>query len=240
MAILKNSNDWLLNMDNGSINGMVLFDLKKAFDTVHHEILLSKLASYGILENEHKWFKSHLTGRKHCCILEGERSSMEEVTCGIPQGSCLGPLLFLIYINDLPLALDNCGTSIFADDSGIMAASKTVNKLQSLLQEDIDSLVVWMNANKLTLNLLKTEFMIIGSKHKLKDIDETTSITIVGEEIYRSPYVKSLGFIIDQNLDWQDHVQAVIKKTSSGLAIFKVYEKIFIFPDPKKPILLIN
>ena len=200
-AILKNSNDWLLNMDNGSINGMVLFDLKKAFDTVDHEILLSKLASYG---GEHKWFKSYLTSRKHCCILEGERSSMEEVTCGISQGSCLGPLLFLIYINNLPLALANCGTSIFADDSGIMAASKTVNEIQSLLQEDIDFLVVWMNANKLTLNLLKTEFMIIGSKPKLKDIDETISITIIGEEIYRSPYVKSLGFIIDQNLDWQD------------------------------------
>ena len=100
-AILKNSNDWLLNMDNGSINGMVLFDLKKAFDTIDHEILLSKLASYGILESEHKWFKSYLTSRKHCCILEGERSFIEEVTCGIPQGSCLGPLLFLIYINQL-------------------------------------------------------------------------------------------------------------------------------------------
>ena len=72
-----------------------------------------------------------------------------------------------------------------------------------------------MNGNKLTLNLLKTEFMIIDSKPKLKDIDEIISITIVGEEIYRSPYVKSLGFIIDQNLDWQDHVQDVIKKTSS-------------------------
>ena len=78
-----------------------------------------------------------------------------------------------------------------------------------------------MNVNKLTLNLLKTEFMIIGSKPKLKDIDETISITIVREEIYRSPYVKSLGFVIDQNLDWQDHVQAVIKKTSSGLAVLR-------------------
>ena len=91
---------------------MVLFDLKKAFDTIDHEILLSKLASYGILESEHKWFKSYLTGRKHCCILEGERLSMEVVTRGISHGSCLGPPMFLIYINDLPLALDNCGASI--------------------------------------------------------------------------------------------------------------------------------
>ena len=110
----------------------------------------------------------------------------------------------------------------------IMAASKTVNELQSLLQEDIDSLVVWMDANKLTLNLLKTKFMIIGSKPKLKDIDETISIAIVGEEIYRSPYVKSLGFIIDQNLDW------------FWTGNLKVYEKTFTFPDPKKSILHIN
>ena len=90
-----------------------------------------------------------------------------------------------------------------------------------------------MNANKLTLNLLKTDFMIIGSKPKLKDIDETISITIVGEEIYRSPYVKSLGFVIDQNLDWQDHVQAVIKKTSSGLAILRYTKRYLPFQTLK-------
>ena len=90
-----------------------------------------------------------------------------------------------------------------------------------------------MNANKLTLNLLKTEFMIISSKPKLKDIDETISITIVGEEIYRSPYVKSLGFVIDQNLDWQDHVQAVIKTTSSRLAILRYTKRYLPFQTLK-------
>ena len=86
---------------------------------------------------------------------------------------------------------------------------------------------------KLTLNLLKTEFMIIGSKPKLNDIDETISITIVGEEIYKYPYVKLLGFIIDQNLDWQDHVQAVIKKTSSGLAVLRYTKRYLPFQTLK-------
>ena len=104
-SMLRNSNDWLLNMDRGNYNGVVFFDIKKAFDTVDHEILLCKLNKYGISGVELSWFKSYLSDRKQSCFLNGESSSFTFVECGIPQGSCLGPLLFIIYINDLPNTL---------------------------------------------------------------------------------------------------------------------------------------
>ena len=102
---------------------------------------LTKLSSYGVSGREPEWFESYLTGRKYCCIFERKHSTMKEATCGISQGSYLGPLFFLIYINDVPFALKHYTASIFTDDSGIMVASNNVNELQSLLQEDMYSLV---------------------------------------------------------------------------------------------------
>ena len=104
-SMLRNSNDWLFNMDRGNYNGVVFFDIKKAFDTVDHEILICKLNKYGISGVELSWFKSYLSDRKQNCFLNGESSSFKFVECEIPQGSCLGPLLFVIYINDLPNTL---------------------------------------------------------------------------------------------------------------------------------------
>ena len=220
-SMLRNSNDWLLNMDRGNYNGVVFFDIKKAFDTVDHEILLCKLNKYGISGVELSWFKSYLSDRKQSCFLNGESSSFKFVECGIPQGSCLGPLLFIIYINDLPNTLKNITPSIFADDTGISVSSDSVPDIQRLLREDISAIQRWMHENKLTLNALKTEFILIASKPRLKEIEETCCIEVQGETIYRAPYVKSLGFYIDQNLDWDVHVDHVIKKASAGLAILR-------------------
>ena len=220
-SMLRNSNDWLLNMDRGNYNGVVFFDIKKAFDTVDHEILLCKLNKYGKSGVELSWFKSYLSDRKQSCFLNGESSSFKSVECGIPQGSCLGPLLFIIYINDLPNTLKNITPSIFADDTGISVSSDSVPYIQRLLREDISAIQRWMHENKLTLNALKTEFILIASKPRLKEIEETCCIEVQGETIYQAPYVKSLGFYIDQNLDWDVHVDHVIKKASAGLAILR-------------------
>ncbi len=182
-SMLKNANDWLINMDKGNYNGVVFFDIKKAFDTVDHEILLCKLHKYGISGVELDWCKSYLSNRKQSCFLNGENSSFKIVECGIPQGSCLGPLLFIIYINDLPNALKNMTPSIFADDTGISVSSNSVLDIQRLLREDISTIQCWMHENKLTLNALKTEFILIASKPRLKEIEETFCIEVHGQSI---------------------------------------------------------
>ena len=134
-AMLKNTNGWLLNMDKGHYNGVILFDLKKAFDTVDHGILKEKLKNYGIQNTELAWFGSYLLGRKQYCSLNGVSSETAEVLYGIPQGSCLGPLPFLIFINDLPLTLKNAEPSIFADDTSFTASADSIPSLLGILDE---------------------------------------------------------------------------------------------------------
>ena len=112
-----------MNIDNGLINGVVFIDLKKAFDTIDHQIILQKLKNYSIDENSLTWFHSYLTDRTQKCWVNGQLSDSVPVACGVPQGSSLGPLLFLIYINDLPNCLNHTTARMFADDTSISYAS---------------------------------------------------------------------------------------------------------------------
>ena len=147
---------------------------------------------------------------------------MREIKVGVPQGSYLGPLLFLTYINDLPLVLRNATPSIFADDTQMATSSFKISELQNQIAEDIENVIQWMADNRLSLNVLKTDSIIVGPRSKMRDLEETLCITIQNESIYRAPFVKSLGIFIDENLDWGDHVSHVLKKVSSGLSILKV------------------
>ena len=137
----------------------MFIDLKKAFDTVDHDILLKKLQKYGVSGNELAWFKSHLQDRRQLCKVNGVSSRIEEIHCGVPQGSCLGPLLFIVYINDLPFCLESCQVTMYADDTSISFAAKSVNDLNMTLNRELDSLRKWLQGNKLSLNVLKTQAM---------------------------------------------------------------------------------
>ena len=123
-CLLKCTNDWYLNTENGKYTSVTFIDLKKAFDTVNHEILAKKLQIYGIRGKELLWFKSYLSHRKQCCKVNGKLSDFGDVTCGVPQGSCLGPLLFIIYINDLPLSIKHSQVNMYADDTSLSFSSK--------------------------------------------------------------------------------------------------------------------
>ena len=148
----------------------VFIDVSKAFDTVNHTILLSKLWHYGVRGQAHTWLTSYLANRTQFVCFNGANSSYDDITCGVPQGSILGPLLFLIYVNDMADVSDKLFTMLFADDTNTFLTGKNVDVLIKTMNEELKKLVDWMYSNKLSLNINKTHFLIFRSKGMLKPI----------------------------------------------------------------------
>ena len=161
-ALVDAANSWSVNIDNGLVNGVVFIDLKKAFDTIDHSILLRKLRMYGVDTISIKWFESYLLHRSQRCSLPGQLSNAAPFPCGIPQDSNLGPLLFLLYINDLPNCPRLTSPRMLADDTNITFAASTLIDLEKGLNTGLQSLNQWLISNKLSLNVAKTEFMVTG------------------------------------------------------------------------------
>ena len=199
-ALLEATDSWAYNIDQGNVNAVVFLDLKKAFDTVDHDILLSKLARYGVIGTSYNWFRSYLDCRKQRCFINGSLSGDHFLTCGIPQGTILGPLLFLIYIDDLPYCLLNSEPRMYADDTHITFASNNTQSINTVLNEDLARVEKWLTANKLTLNASKTEFMLIGSRQRLSTFHNPPSLIIDGAPITQVTSTNSLGVHIDQTL----------------------------------------
>jgi hypothetical protein len=221
-ALLETTNRWSISIDNGLLNGVVFIDLKKAFDTIDHAILLDKLAQYGVDENALTWFHSYLTDRTQRCCVNGHLSSNRPITYGVPQGSIIGPLLFLVYINDLPNCLNNGLSSMYADDTNISFQSSNLTDLEEIMNTELSSLNTWLNANRLSLNITKTEFMVIGSRQRLIYHDvNNLNICVDNTQIKRVQYTKSLGVTIDENLTGKNHIDTICKKLSSGIGALK-------------------
>ena len=224
-CLLKSTNDWYLNIDKGRYTAAVFIDLKKAFDTVDHEILLNKLNYYGVRGKELSWFRSYLFNRKQFCRVNGHSSVTEGVDCGVPQGSCLGPLLFLVYVNDLPYCLKTSDVAMYADDTTIYYSSPSMTDINTAINADLEALRGWLEGNKLSLNVVKTQGMIIGSRCKLLSLDLPSSskpdLNIGSEEITMVNNTKYLGLQVDDQLKWSTHLSNTIKKVSRGIGMLK-------------------
>ena len=150
---------WLNAIDDGKNVGVVLVDFKKAFDLVDHQILLSKLKLYGIQNETLIWFNSYLSQRRQQVVINNRKSDFKRVSCGVPQGSILGPLLFLLFINDLPLYTNNFHTDLYADDTTLYDIQESQEIIEQNFQSALNQLHVWCKSNGMLLNSAKTKVM---------------------------------------------------------------------------------
>ena len=220
-SLLDTTNEWYANMDQGKLNSVVFLDLSKAFDTVNHSILINKLYAYGLCNKTVEWFNSYLTGRTQQCFINGHLSSPRVVSCGVPQGSILGPLLFLIYINDLPNCLKFSKPRMFADDTTVTTSGISIVQTIQNVNRDMVNLCEWLIANKLSLNIGKTEHMFIASDDTLNKISDSTVIYLADEPLKRVRKSKSLGVYVDERLSWSPQIDAVAGKVSSAIGGLK-------------------
>ena len=285
-ALLEATNKWPWNIDNNLLNGVIFLDVKKAFDTMDHAILLGKLKLYGVSSQSLNWFRSYLSDRKQQTVIDGAQSDFGNITCGIPQGSILGPLLFTIYINDLPSCnlfskpkmyaddttltssasdrkqqtvidgaqsdfgnitcgipqgsilgpllftiyindLPSCNLfskpKMYADDTTLTSSAEDPCVLEHRLNCDMNLIQSWLPANKLTLNVKKTKFMLIGSQFKLSQTNSDFTVKDNYSPLERVIKHKSLGVQIDESLNWCPHItgHTISKEIFTGLAILK-------------------
>ena len=203
--------DWHAILNDHEVVAVCFFDISKCFDTISHELLILKLQYYGVHDTELDWFKSYLSGRQQSVNLNGKLSNPRGVTVGIPQGGVLGPILFLIFINDIVQSV-NAGTcNIFADDVAIYTNGNNIKEAELKLQVCVNEIGDWYKNNRLKINADKTNVMLITSrKHDSNELN----VSLNGTSLRQVDTVRYLGLNIDSRLTWTDHVKQLCKNLS--------------------------
>ena len=202
-------------IDKGKHGVGVFVDLRKAFDTVNHDILLEKMKSYGIRGISLELIKSYLSNRQQYVTYGNKNSKLIKIQCGVPQGSILGPTLFLLYINDIKNVSKLLKFIIFADDTNIFYSNENIEILEATINTELEKLAYWFKANKLSLNVGKTSFILFSKRRIQRDVN----ISIDDKAINKVNEIKFLGVIIDKNLNWTAHIESVYKKIYKSIGI---------------------
>ena len=204
------------NIQNKLFSNLILLDVKKAFDSVSHDILVAKLHHYGIRGIANDLFASHLANRQQYTIINNCSSNLERVIFGVPQGSILGPLLFSIYVNDLCF-LFNSIPQLYADDTAILLQHKNIIDLEKNTNSMLESIFNWMNTNLLTVNPDKSTSIPISHNSKKKNFSVNVTYNDVPIENVSSS--KYLGLILDQNLTFVEQIKMIETKVSRASGI---------------------
>ena len=189
---------------------------------------MQKLQIYGVQQQELTWFRSYLYNRKQFCKVNGISSDLEDIEVGVPQGSCLGPLLFLLYINDLPQAIRGSTVSMYADDTSLCHQASDITQLNEAMNNDLKQLDIWLQGNKLSLNVAKTHSMLVTTKQKsniLKGSNQNLELKIRDNELDVVQKTKYLGVQIDCSLDWKEQIKSISGKVSRAVGFLKYSKK---------------
>ena len=237
-ALLHFTNEILKNMEEKKVSSVVLLDMSKAFDSINHELLLSKLRKIGVSTSAHKWFKSYLIDRSQVVKIEDTTSKALPLEFGVPQGSIHGPLLFTVYVNDLPLVPRYCQSAIYVDDDKLFLAFQPCEILKAiqLLNLDLVEIARWCCLNSLLVNPNKTKLLVMGVPQLLRRLPPL-SVTFLGKEISPVPVAKDLGVFIDETLSYNEHIS---KTVSSCLYKLTQINWIKHLLDKKTLLLLLN
>ena len=235
-ALLRLINAWLEDVDSGKLIGTIFLDLRKAFDLVDHEILIHKLKMYHFSSNSVELFKSYLANRTQIVKVGNMQSEELKVTSGVPQGSILGPLLFILYINDLAFMNPSLNIDLYADDSTVYESGFQIANIENKLQDNINYIIEWCMLNNMALHPLKSKCMLIGSTHMLKRKGNLNLYIkdIKLESVYTQ---KLLGVHIDNTLNWHTQIDHVCKTLNKKIALLK---RIIYFLTPEMKTLFYN
>ena len=215
--------DYIVNaIEHGECVIGVFLDLSKAFDTVDHKILLDKLQYYGVRGTQLNWFSNYLSDRQQFTTFNNVTSCYKNIKCGVPQGSILGPLLFLIYLNDIALISENVFTINFADDTSVFIKGNNLHEMSMKMNDNLRQITEWLQTNKLSLNIKKSNFMIFKPK---RTCNTPVDIVMNNQRIEQVHSTKFLGVVLDCNLSWKNHIDYISKKVAKGIGVLSKCSK---------------
>jgi len=208
-------NSWYVAMDRGDVVLAVFLDLRRAFETINRSLLIKKMIKMGITGNVINWFSSYLTNRKQVVSFKNTTSSEQIVDNGVPQGTILGPILFLIYINDLCKIINKCEIQLFADDTMLYISGKDIKKMMLIMNLELENVNVWLRNNYLCINTEKSKFIIFRNQKNINKINSCEiNIKINNISLQNVENIKYLGVMIDKNLDFKNHIKYIQNKMS--------------------------
>ena len=219
-ALIHFSKNIYKQLDKSNSVLSIFIDFSKAFDTVPHDILLHKLDHYGIRGRMNAWFSDYLSNRSQTCVFENHESSSLNSTLGVPQGSVLGPLLFLLFINDLPNVSKFLYTILFADDATMSLCGKDPNLLIRLANQELYNFYLWCIANKLTVNTLKTFFVLFSNRRHPNLVPLVIKSNFSYDEIKKVDKMKFLGVFYDYDMTFKSHINYLSQRLSRTAGLF--------------------